>query len=82
MSASESNIRVGVVGCGYWGPNLVRNFARQPHARVVSVCDTRFERAARIGAEHHVPHITDNYLDVAESPDVDLVVVYPIVQSP
>ena len=28
-------VRVGVIGCGYWGPNLVRNFARHPESRVL-----------------------------------------------
>ena len=30
---------VGVIGCGYWGPNLIRNFARHDGASVVAVCD-------------------------------------------
>src|SRR5947209_7647016 len=32
-------VRVGVVGYGYWGPNLVRNFAECARAEVVAVCD-------------------------------------------
>jgi predicted dehydrogenase len=30
---------IGVVGCGYWGPNLIRSFARLPEARLVALCD-------------------------------------------
>ncbi len=41
-------IGIGVIGCGYWGPNLVRNFAECPGARVVSVCDLRAEQVARL----------------------------------
>ena len=52
-------IGVGVIGCGYWGPNLVRNFARNERSQIVGVCDTRYERAARVGAEYRVPLITD-----------------------
>ena len=37
-------IRVGVIGYGYWGPNLVRNFAEAPGSQVVAVCDLRRER--------------------------------------
>src|SRR6516225_3466140 len=33
-------IRVGVIGYGYWGPNVVRNFRSLEHAQVVSICDT------------------------------------------
>lgn len=68
-------IGVGVVGCGYWGPNLIRNFARQPHARVSAVCDMRYERAAKAGAEFRIDGITDNAAELVASPVVDLVVV-------
>jgi predicted dehydrogenase len=35
------SVRIGVVGLGYWGPNLVRNLHELPGAEVVCVCDTR-----------------------------------------
>ena len=37
-------INVGIVGCGYWGPNLVRNFRSLPDFRVKRVCDVKQER--------------------------------------
>ena len=37
-------IRVGVIGYGYWGPNLVRNFAELPSVQIVAVSDLRAER--------------------------------------
>ena len=47
-------IRVGVIGYGYWGPNLVRNFADCPQTKVAAVCDRRPERrgGARMDEEH------------------------------
>ena len=69
------SVRVGVIGCGYWGPNLVRNFARHPHSQVEAVCDLRYERAMRVGAEYRIPTITDRVDEVLKAPDVDLVVV-------
>ena len=36
---SNGSIGVGVIGYGYWGPNLVRNFANSESSRVVAVCD-------------------------------------------
>jgi predicted dehydrogenase len=39
-------INVGVIGYGYWGPNLVRNFMEVPGSTVVAVCDLRSERLA------------------------------------
>ncbi len=41
-------IGIGVVGYGYWGPNLVRNFSAADHATVVAVCDARPERLAAL----------------------------------
>src|SRR5437899_820815 len=32
-------IKVGVVGCGYWGPNLVRNFRSLPNCSLEMMCD-------------------------------------------
>jgi len=69
------SVRVGVIGCGYWGPNLVRNFARHPHSQVEAVCDVRYERAMRVGAEYRIPTVTDRIDEVLKAPDIDLVVV-------
>jgi predicted dehydrogenase len=68
-------VRVGVIGCGYWGPNLIRNFARHPAAQVQAVCDTRFERATRVGAEYRIPTITDRADELLKAPDLDLIVI-------
>ncbi|MEA2331062.1 MAG: hypothetical protein QOH58_1200 [Thermoleophilaceae bacterium] len=43
-------IRVGVVGLGYWGPNLARNFDRLPDAELAWLCDASEERLAKHGA--------------------------------
>ena len=37
-------IKVGVIGCGYWGPNLLRNFSATPNCRVKYVVDSSPER--------------------------------------
>jgi len=66
---------VGVIGCGYWGPNLVRNFARHPHSEVQAVCDARYERATRVGAEFRIPTVTDRAGEIVGAPDIDLVVI-------
>jgi len=74
-AVTARSVRVGVIGCGYWGPNLVRNFARHPHSQVEAVCDLRYERAMRVGAEYRIPTVTDRVDEVLKAPDVDLVVV-------
>ena len=45
-----NKICVGLIGCGYWGPNLIRNFAACPLSEVAAVCDAspaRLEAMAR-----------------------------------
>ncbi|MCX8011709.1 MAG: gfo/Idh/MocA family oxidoreductase, partial [Desulfobacterota bacterium] len=37
-------LKIAVVGCGYWGPNLIRNFYSLPDCRVKKVCDLNPER--------------------------------------
>jgi predicted dehydrogenase len=73
--ALGSAIRVGVIGCGYWGPNLIRNFARHDGARVVAVCDTQVERAQQMATWYGVPLVTSEPAQLIESKSVDLVVV-------
>src|ERR671936_1493223 len=42
-------LSVGVVGCGYWGPNLIRNFAACPLTEVAAVCDADPARLEAVG---------------------------------
>src|SRR5881296_2385953 len=41
-------VSVGVVGCGYWGPNLVRNFRQLPECSLKLMCDTSEARLAHL----------------------------------
>jgi predicted dehydrogenase len=68
-------IRVGVIGCGYWGPNLIRNFARNADSEVQAVCDRLPGRATRIAAEYRVPHATMHAEEVFDNEEIDLVVI-------
>jgi len=68
-------VRVGIIGYGYWGPNLVRNFADIPGADVVAVCDVSADRL--VGAEIRHPGIdvtTDARALLARS-DIDAVAI-------
>ena len=54
-------IGVAVVGYGYWGPNLVRNFWETPGARLVAVCDLRKDRLAAVRSRYPAVHFTDDF---------------------
>jgi predicted dehydrogenase len=68
-------IGIGVIGYGYWGPNLVRNFADLPGARVVAVSDLRAERLAQLCGRYPEITRTTDYRDVLANPAVDAVVI-------
>lgn len=70
----RERLRVGVIGCGYWGPNLVRNFSQQIDARVTCVADEQIERAEKVARSYGVPTAVGRAADLI-SGDVDLVVI-------
>jgi predicted dehydrogenase len=45
-----TDLRLGAIGCGYWGPNLIRNFVEIPGVQVVAVSDIQQEPMNRIMA--------------------------------
>jgi predicted dehydrogenase len=51
-STDRPRARVGVVGAGYWGPNLIRNLAELPGSPLAAVCDTRPERLEYVRARY------------------------------
>lgn len=55
IARESDDIRIGVIGCGYWGPNLVRNFVELPKADLVVVSDLRNERLRFI--QHTYPQV-------------------------
>ena len=68
-------MRVGVIGYGYWGPNLVRNFAELADARVAVVADRRADRLALAQRRYPGIRVTADPLDLIADPDVDAVVI-------
>ncbi len=60
-----NELKVGVIGCGYWGPNLIRNFIEIPTARVEAVADLDEQRLNHIRSCYpQIPHITREYRDL------------------
>ncbi len=68
-------VGIGVVGYGYWGPNLVRNFADTAGARVIAVSDLREERLAQLQARYPAVRTTTDYRDIMSDPAVDAIVI-------
>jgi len=68
-------VGVAVVGYGYWGPNLVRNFADLDEAQVVSVSDLDPVKLALVQRRHAGVKVTAEFRDLLTDPRVDAVIV-------
>ncbi len=68
------SFRVAVVGAGYWGPNLVRNFKASPEWELVAVCDLDADRARAVAGDPRVDVETDVDRLLARD-DVDAVAI-------
>jgi predicted dehydrogenase len=74
-------IKVGVIGHGYWGPNLVRNFMAAPGSAVARVCDLREERLTPLQKFYPGIKTCSNPLDMINDPQIDAVVIATPVSS-
>jgi len=74
-------IKVGVIGYGYWGPNLVRNFMSAPGSLVTRVCDLREERLSSLEKLYPGLKTCTDSAELIEDPQIDAVVIATPVSS-
>jgi predicted dehydrogenase len=67
-------IKVGVVGCGYWGPQLIRNLHEMPSAELVGVADTKPDRLEFVRRHYPEVKLYSDHTKLLES-DVEAVVI-------
>jgi predicted dehydrogenase len=72
---SKELINIGVVGYGYWGPNLVRNFATNESSRVAAVADLDPGKLALCKRRHPEVATTSDFNDVLRNPRIDAVAI-------
>ncbi|MDP8967204.1 MAG: Gfo/Idh/MocA family oxidoreductase, partial [Actinomycetota bacterium] len=75
MSAPERPVGIGVVGLGYWGPNLARNIDQVPGAELVWCCDEREEVRERLAPKHPRTRFTGRLEDLLADDGLDAVVL-------
>ena len=68
-------LTVGVIGCGYWGPNLIRNFINLKDARVKTACDLSEDRLDHMRRLYPSLSVTRDYRELIKDPDIDAVVI-------
>jgi predicted dehydrogenase len=68
-------IGIGILGYGYWGPNLVRNFSEIPGSQVVAVSDLRNERLDVLRLRYPQVKATTDYRELLADPAIDAVAI-------
>lgn len=68
-------LRVGVVGYGYWGPNLARNVATQPETELRAIADMNPDRLSVARISHPLARLTTNILSLVSDPEIDAVII-------
>ncbi len=68
-------ISIGVIGYGYWGPNLVRNFAEGFDTKVVAVADMRDERLQLAARRFPGIETVTDHRDILKNPNIDAVAI-------
>jgi predicted dehydrogenase len=68
-------VSIGVVGLGYWGPNLARNFDRLPDAVLAWICDASDEHRTRGAASFPAAWVASDVDELLGDPDLDAVVI-------
>jgi predicted dehydrogenase len=78
---ATGTIGVAVVGCGYWGPNLVRNFSNCPTTHVAMVCDEDPSRLEKVAPMCPKAGMVNNFHKVLEDGAVEAVAIATPVQT-
>ena len=84
----KKTISVGVVGCGYWGPNLLRNFRSLPNCKVKAICDLSEKRLAHLRSLYAELETHTDFKQLLSDAEIDAVVVaapvnhhYPLAKA-
>ena len=68
-------VRFGVVGYGYWGPNIVRNLTALEQCDLVSVCDTNAKALQRAQKAYPAVQVTTDFTEIVNATDIDAVAI-------
>jgi predicted dehydrogenase len=75
MKTTNKTIKVGVVGCGYWGPNLIRNFRQASDCQLAVLCDTSEQRLRHMRRLYPEVATTTRFEDLLKDPSIDAIII-------
>jgi predicted dehydrogenase len=68
-------IKIGVIGYGYWGPNLVRSMFEAAETMVVAVSDKREERLDLVHSRYPSVQVTTDHRELLDNPEIDAIAI-------
>jgi predicted dehydrogenase len=71
----KAMVNIGVIGCGYWGPNHIRNFSSLPDSRVLICCDKSQKRLDHMKRLYPTIETTTEADDLFDDPRLDAIVI-------
>ncbi len=71
----QKQLNVGVIGCGYWGPNVIRNLRALPDCRIAAICDLQEDRLARMQRLYPEITVTTDVDGFLESPEIEAIAI-------
>lgn len=81
-------MKIAIIGCGYWGPNLVRNFIQSNKVREIICCDLDMKRLDRMKGLYPTVEVLTDYKALLDRPDLNAVAIatpvkthYPIAKD-
>lgn len=68
-------LNIGVIGCGYWGPNLIRNFSALTDCKIKKICDNDAARLESVSSVYPFIETTTDYADLIEDANIDAIAI-------
>lgn len=68
-------LKMAAIGCGYWGPNLIRNFNAHPEVELAKICDLEEARRKHMASLYPQAEIFEDHRAILDDPSIDAVVV-------
>src|SRR5258706_15172146 len=80
MKTTNKTIKVGVGGCGYWGPNLIRNFRQASDCQLAVLGDTSEQRLKHMRRLYPEVATTTRFEDLLKDPSIHAIITAPPVR--
>jgi predicted dehydrogenase len=81
MSSPRDIVRAGIVGLGYWGPNIARNLADNPRCELAWLCDSAPDALRTTVNRHPLARTTASYAEMLADPELDAVAIVTPVST-